>query len=124
MAHLKFDQVSCIALFLCVTLILPVSMVLPAVDVNPQPPADGGWPRSYKIANGGTAVVYQPQVDTWKNQQVMVAWAAVSYQTQGATKPALGTLKIEANTRVALGERLVDFSNLRITQSNFPSLYP
>jgi hypothetical protein len=118
----KLDHLSCIALFLCITLLLPAPLTVVAADTDPQPPADGGWPRSYNIPGGGTAVVYQPQVDTWANQQVMVAWAAVSYQATGATKSALGTIKIEANTRVALVERLVDFSNLRITQSNFPSL--
>src|SRR5262245_26429715 len=122
MTHLKFDRVSCSALFLSVTLIVPAPLALAGADEKPQPPADGGWPRSYQTPGGGTAVVYQPQVDTWENQQHMVAWAAVAYQSQGATKPALGAIKIEADTRVSLAERLVDFSNLRITQSNFPSL--
>src|SRR5262249_60212607 len=101
---------------------IPAPLRTIPVDVKPQPPADGGWPRSYKVPGLGTAVVYQPQVDSWENQKTMIAWAAVSYQAEGAAKPALGTIKIEANTRVALDERLVDFSNLRIAEANFPSL--
>jgi hypothetical protein len=52
----------------------------------------------------------------------MVAYAAVSYEAKGEPKPALGSVKIEADTRVAPSERLVDFSKLQITESNFPTL--
>jgi hypothetical protein len=46
----------------------------------------------------------------------------VSYEAKGATKPALGSIKLEANTKVSVGERLVSFKDLRITESNFPTL--
>ena len=52
----------------------------------------------------------------------MVAYVAVSYTAKGAAKPALGTLKIEADTSVAVDERLVSFSDLEITESHFPTL--
>ena len=38
------------------------------------------------------------------------------------TKPALGTIKVESDTSVALDERLVSFSEFKITESNFPTL--
>ena len=34
----------------------------------------------------------------------------------------LGTIKIEADTRVALDERLVNFQNLKIVEANFQTL--
>ena len=40
----------------------------------------------------------------------------------GAQKPALGSLKVEADTKVALAERLVSFSDMKITEANFPTL--
>jgi hypothetical protein len=66
--------------------------------------------------------VYQPQVAEWTEQRHMVAYAAVSYQPAGEQKPALGSLKIEADTQVVLAERLVSFREMKITEANFPTL--
>ncbi|HVR98518.1 MAG TPA: hypothetical protein VMW27_18025 [Thermoanaerobaculia bacterium] len=85
-------------------------------------PADGGWPRVYDLAGGDSAVLYQPQVASWDGRKHLVAWAAVSYQAQGAQQAVPGTIQIDAETRVALDERLVSFSPFRITGSSFPSL--
>ena len=64
--------------------------------------------------------IYQPQIASWTDQKHIVAYAAVSYTPKGAAKPALGTVKVESDTSVALDERLVSFSELKITESNFP----
>jgi hypothetical protein len=85
-------------------------------------PVDGGWPRAYATPSGGRILVYQPQVAGWPDQRHMVAYAAVSYEAKGATKPALGSIKIEADTKVAVSERLVNFAHLRITEANFPTV--
>ena len=85
-------------------------------------PVDGGWPRAYATPSGGRIIVYQPQVASWEGQRHLVAYSAVSYETKGATKPALGSIKIEANTKVAVSERLVSFSDFKITESSFPTL--
>jgi hypothetical protein len=83
---------------------------------------DGGWPRAYATPSGGRILVYQPQVASWDERRHMVAYAAVSYEAKGAAKPALGSIKVEADTKVAVSERLVNFSDLKITESNFPSM--
>ena len=83
---------------------------------------DGGWPRGYVTATGARVVLYQPQVESWPDQKKMTLYAAVLYQPSGAPKPALGTIKIESDTRVALAERLVNFSEFTITESSFPTL--
>ena len=65
-------------------------------------------------------IVYEPQIASWANQKQLVAFAAASYEAKGAAataKPALGTLKIEAETSVSLEQRLVSFANLRITEA-------
>src|SRR6185436_11726907 len=64
-------------------------------------------------------LVYQPQIASWDQQKHMVAFSAVSYRTASAPKPAMGTLKFEADTQVALNERLVNFQKMRITEANF-----
>jgi hypothetical protein len=83
---------------------------------------DGGWPRSYTTNSGAALVLYQPQIATWDKQKLMTAYAAASYTPPGASKPALGTLQIEADTNVSVSERLVDFSKYRINEANFPTL--
>jgi hypothetical protein len=88
------------------------------------PPAapDGGWPRAYATPSGGQVVVYQPQIASWVDQKLMTAYAAVSWAAKGSAKPALGSIKIEADTKVSTAERLVGFSVLRITESHFPTV--
>jgi hypothetical protein len=83
---------------------------------------DGGWPRDYTTASGATLRVFQPQVASWDGKRRMVAYAAVSYAAKGAAKPAVGTVKFEADTMVAVDERLVNFSRVKLTQSSFPDL--
>ena len=83
---------------------------------------DGGWPRDYTTPAGAALRVFQPQIATWDGQKQMVAYSAASYVTKGAQKPSLGTLKFEANTSVAVSERLVNFSSVKVTETNFQSI--
>ncbi len=83
--------------------------------------ADRGWPRSYSTQSGGHFTVYQPQVASWPDQARMTLYSAVSYESKVA-KQALGTLKADAVTRVSVAERLVDFSDFKITEAHFPTL--
>jgi hypothetical protein len=85
-------------------------------------PADGGWPRAYITGFGARLVLYEPQVASWADQKRMVMYAAVSYTARDQQTPALGTIRIEADTKVSVEERLVNFSDLTITASNFPTL--
>jgi hypothetical protein len=81
------------------------------------------WPRSYNAPSGAGITIYQPQAASWDDEKRLTAYAAVSYLANSeADKPALGTLKIEADTQVSLAERLVKFSALKITEANFQSL--
>ena len=85
-------------------------------------PADPGWPRTYMTATGGRVQIYQPQIASWEGQRHLVAYAAVAYHGSGAASPVLGTMKVEAETTVALEKRLVNFAALRITETNFGQL--
>jgi hypothetical protein len=99
----------------------PSSPIAAAAPSAPKP-VDGGWPRVYGLPSGGSILIYQPQIASWDRQQHMVAFSAVSYRAQTADKPALGTIKLEAETRVAINDRLVSFSPLKITEANFSTL--
>src|SRR5262245_2918912 len=84
---------------------------------------DGGWPRDYVTTSGAQIRIFQPQISSWENQKKMVAFAAASYTAAKAgTKPSLGTLKLEADTSVAVSERLVNFQNLKLAETNFPNM--
>ena len=86
-------------------------------------PVDRPWPRSYQAPSGAGILIYQPQIASWENQKHIVGYAAVSYLPSGETeKPSVGSLKIESDTNVALNERLVKFTTLKITEANFQSL--
>src|SRR3954447_9277790 len=93
----------------------------PASGSTPEA-IDGGWPRAYDLASGGSILVYQPQISSWDSQKRMVAFSAVSHRTTGAEKPALGTVKLEAETTVSVSDRLVKLQNLKITDANFSTL--
>ncbi|HEY5839384.1 MAG TPA: hypothetical protein VIT19_10150, partial [Pyrinomonadaceae bacterium] len=83
---------------------------------------DGGWPRGYSLPSEAQMVIFQPQAMTWADQKHLVAMSAVSYVAKGEQKPAMGVVKFEADTSVSLTERLVKFTALKITQTNFQTL--
>jgi len=83
---------------------------------------DGGWPRAYATPAGARVVLYQPQVGSWPDQTHMTLYAAVSYLAKDTRTPALGALRIESDTSVALADRLVNFSEFMITASSFPNV--
>ena len=134
MSRLTGYQMSPLILALVVALALPPALsvrvtatggpqtkahVAQPATAQPAPP-DLGWPRTYALS-GGSAVLYQPQIESWEQQKTMAAWSAVSYTAAGAKSPALGTVKIEAKTKVATEDRMVSFNDFQITQSNFPT---
>jgi hypothetical protein len=110
----------------------PPQTTAPAKSPAPPPTAaataavprdvDGGWPRDDVTPGGGAIRIFQPQIASWDGQRKMVLYAAVSYSAPGASKPALGTVKIEADSTVALPDRLVDFTQVKLTEANFPDL--
>jgi hypothetical protein len=83
---------------------------------------DNGWPRQI-VKNGATLVVYQPQVDDWKDYKHLDARAAFSLAPQGG-KTALGVVSIEAETDVDKDNRTVYLHNLKYPSIRFPSLDP
>ena len=85
-------------------------------------PVDGGWPRIYNLPSGGSMLLYQPQVASWDKQAHIVGFSAVSYRTKTSDKPAIGTIKLEADTKVSVTERLVQFKPMKIAEANFPTL--
>ena len=97
----------------------PVAATSPAAA---DQPVDGGWPRAYLTKTAAQLLVYQPQVASWPDQKHMTAYSAVSYQPKGAKAPSLGTVKIEAQTSVAVPERLVSLTQFTISEAHFSTV--
>ena len=94
---------------------------------RPSPPprrrrSTAGGRGSTTCPSGGSILVYQPQISTWDKQTHLVAFSAVSLRNKAGDKPALGTIKLEADTKVAVADRLVSFQNMKITEVNFQTL--
>lgn len=83
-----------------------------------QPAADPGWPRSYSSADGVRLTLHPPQIASWDDQRRLVAYLAVAHAV-GTEAPVLGTIRIEADTTVALEERLVRLATLDVTDAQF-----
>ena len=52
----------------------------------------------------------------------MTAFSAVSYRAKSTDKPTIGTIKLEADTKVSVTERLVSFENMKIAEANFQGM--
>ncbi len=80
--------------------------------------ADIGWPRTFS-ANGVTYTVYQPQLKSWDQVQ-LVARSVVAAQANGAPEPTYGTMTVTATTVTDKVTRLVSLENLSVQTVNFP----
>lgn len=80
---------------------------------------DGNWPREID-SNGMHLVIYQPQVDSWKDN-VIEARSAVILTRAADPKEIFGIVSIGARTEVDREARLVSFEDIVIRDANFPS---
>ncbi len=81
---------------------------------------DPGWPRE-KYSNGTRLLIYQPQVDDWKNFQELTWRMAVSLTPKGG-KEVVGVVEMKGNTDVDNVSKVVVITNPEITGTYFPSL--
>ncbi len=88
---------------------------LPATTAAPWTPLQ--WPRAYQTPSGSRILLYQPQVSAWAGQRHLEAYSAVGVEKPGSQKPDLGSVKIEADTKVSVEERMVNFSDFRLTET-------
>src|ERR1700733_579814 len=71
------------------------------------------WPKVF-TANGNQMVVYQPEVDTWKDQRVLSGKAAVQLTLAGQTQPLTGAIWFTADTALNQQDRMVLIDHLNI----------
>ena len=83
---------------------------------------DPGWPR--EITNqGSTLLLYQPQVDDWKNFREL-NWRMAFSLTPAGGQEAVGVATLHSNTEIDNDNKIVLLTDLKIVNTNFPSLDP
>src|SRR4029450_12655731 len=83
-------------------------------------PGDPGWPRE-KYSNGTRLLIYQPQVDDWKNFQEL-GWRMAVSLTPKDGKEVVSVVEMKGDTDVDNVAKVVVITNPEVTGTYFPSL--
>ena len=81
-------------------------------------PAETGWPRQF-FYSGDSITIYQPQVTAWQDNLIR-GHAAVSIKAPGMAEPTFGVIQVQGVTAVNKDTRLVDVSDIALTNAKFP----
>src|SRR5207249_2930011 len=81
---------------------------------------DPGWPRE-KYSNGTQLIIYQPQVDDWKNFQDLSWRMAVSLTPKGG-KQVVGVVEMKGHTDIDNVAKVAVITNPKVAGAYFPSL--
>src|SRR5947207_5233572 len=81
---------------------------------------NSSWPRE-KYSNGTRLIIYQPQVDDWKDFQEL-SWRMAVSLTPKDGKEAVGVVEMKGNTDVDNVSKVVVITNPEVTGTYFPSL--
>jgi hypothetical protein len=80
---------------------------------------EGNWPR--EIDTGSIhLVIYQPQVDSWKDNRIEARSAVIVTRKENPAE-IFGTVSIQARTEVDRETRLVSLEDITIKETTFPS---
>jgi hypothetical protein len=86
----------------------------------PNQAGDPGWPRE-RYQNGTRLIIYQPQVDDWRNFQDL-SWRMAISLTPKNGKTAVGVVEMKGNTDVDNVAKVAIITNPQVTGTYFPSL--
>jgi hypothetical protein len=98
--------------------VLTAGFLFSVVSLGQDASSVENWPRVVD-ANGFHLVIYQPQVDSWKNNR-LEARAAVTATRPGATQESFGIVTLNARTDVDKMVRTVWFEDVKISSVSFP----
>ena len=109
------------------TLWLPLGLVkllllIAAILVGPVASAQDRWPREIK-AKEGKVVIYQPQLESFQGDKATVL-AAVSVQKTDMKAPVFGVVWFESRVATDRDKRMVEFQEIKVTQTKFPNAQP
>jgi hypothetical protein len=119
---MKLPNISLLHCVLVVSALLASPFERATGTVTSNQPADPGWPRE-KYSNGTRLIIYQPQVDDWKDFQ-QLTWRMAISLTPKAGKEVVGVIEMKGHTDVDNVAKVVVITNPEITGTYFPSLDP
>lgn len=89
---------------------------------HPASAAPDPWPREIK-AKEGKVVIYQPQLESFQGDKVAVR-AAVSVQKTDMKTPVFGVVWFDSRITTDREQRMVEFQEIKVTQTKFPNTKP
>src|SRR5438094_8621144 len=98
----------------------PVERAAGKGSTGSNQPADPGWPRE-KYSSGTQLIIYQPQVDDWKNFQDLSWRMAVSLTPKGG-KQVVGVVEMKGHTDIDNVAKVAVITNPEVAGAYFPSL--
>ena len=98
--------------------VLMYILVINALIVTVSQASELKWPREV-VLDSGTLTMYQPQVDTLKND-ILTFRAAVSYKAGSGAEPVFGAAWFESRVEIDREERMVHMVSLTVTDTRFP----
>src|SRR6266853_4867504 len=113
------------SLFQCMTvigalLVSPINATAANSTTGSSQSTDSSWPRE-KYSNGTHLIIYQPQIDDWRNFQDL-SWRMAISLTPKTGKTVLGVVEMKGATNIDNVAKLVTITNPEITGTYFPSL--
>ena len=89
-----------------------------AAAITPDP-----WPREFTTPKGNTAVMYQPQIETFKGD-TLTGRAAVSVTKKDEKTTKFGVIFFSAGVSVDRDDRSVEILRLKVSHVRFPDITP
>ena len=97
-------------------------ILVPFLRAQTESPDDIGWPREITHEQG-TVIIYQPQLDSFKNN-VLEGRAAVSVTLKDRDEPVFGAIWFKARLETDLDNRTASILNLEIPRVRFAESTP
>ncbi|HEY7318734.1 MAG TPA: hypothetical protein VIE89_14250 [Candidatus Binatia bacterium] len=110
----------CTAIVVGTVVASPVQKAASATTSPSNQPADSGWPRE-KYSNGTRLIIYQPQVDDWKNFQDL-SWRMAISLTPKSGREVVGVVEMKGHTDIDNVAKVVVITDPQVTNTYFPSL--
>jgi hypothetical protein len=95
---------------------------LPLIFGRPALAAQDAWPKRFDDPRG-TVVMYQPQVEDFKDDK-LTARAAVSVKTKDMPTPVFGAVWLSGRVRTDRDTRMATIDEVKVTDAKFPEAKP
>src|SRR5438477_2385831 len=119
MKLLKTSLLQCV-ITIAALLASPVERSAATTTTGSDQSSDPGWPRE-RYQNGTRLIIYQPQVDDWKNFQDL-SWRMAVSLTPKSGKEVVGVVEMKGNTDIDNIAKVAIITNPQVTGTYLPSL--